>query len=330
VIRDMTYTEENLQITPDGFEPPLDEPDDMEDYEAGAGRLARRLKGFTRKLRGSLLGLAFLVGLLLGWIVIGWWLWPVKWTNSEPWLLRPEHQRTYIGLVAENYWHTGDVSRARKALAGWDGEALTELLAGMQSQASSPEEHQHLAALAEALALPNPEESLLTSFLSHKLLVMSALLSAAPLVVAMILVVSPLVRDGMKRSAELLGRGVEESDLEHELEELLIQEGQQAEEEGNGGEAGEEGEIWGEEKGEETEKEEHTTYEQGEWLDEEAEEEGQLVQNILSSVFEEEDETFDYYESLCKGLADIDIDDLVQKSREIMDQIMRSNALHQA
>lgn len=278
------------------------------------------LKDLVRGSRGTLLGLVFLAGLLLGWVVIGWWLWPVKWTNSEPWLLRPEHQRTFVGLVADDYWHTRDVSRARQALAGWDDEALTNLMATMQSQASSPEECQHLAALADALALPNPEESLLTSLLNHKILILSAVLSAAPLVAAIALAVSPLMRRGVKKHKRLLGQGVE--DLEEELEQLLAQEKeQQAQEEEQ--EAGEEEEEKEWEEGEEEE-------EGNEWLDEEIGEEDQTIQGILSGIFEEEDETLGYYASICKNLEDIDIDDLVQKSQEVMGQIVRSNTLRQA
>jgi len=28
--------------------------------------------------------LALPVGLLVGWLVIGWWLWPVQWTSALP------------------------------------------------------------------------------------------------------------------------------------------------------------------------------------------------------------------------------------------------------
>ncbi len=28
--------------------------------------------------------LSLLAGLLVGWLVIGWWLWPVQWTGALP------------------------------------------------------------------------------------------------------------------------------------------------------------------------------------------------------------------------------------------------------
>jgi hypothetical protein len=172
---------------------------------------------------------AFVVGLVLGWVVIGWWLWPVRWTNSEPWDLRPEHQRTYVALVAESYWRTGDVARAREALDGWDDEGLARLLATMMSQASTPEERQRLADLAEALALPETQEGGLTSLLDQRTIVLSALVSALPLVLAIILAVSPLLRKGYHLN-KLGGVGSAAAELEGEFERLL---------------AGEEEEDWG-------------------------------------------------------------------------------------
>lgn len=320
----MTFTEENLPITPENLDATPSGFDDMDNYKAETEKLTG-LKDLIRASRGNLLGPVFLAGLILGWIVIGWWLWPVKWTNSEPWLLRPERQMTYVGLVAEDYWHTGDISQARKALAGWDDGALANLLATMQSQASSPGKRQHLATLAEALTLPDPEESLLTSLFNHKTIVLSAVLSTAPLVVAIVLAIAPLIRNRTKKPEELLGQGVEE--LEEELGRLLAEEEEEEETQEEEQETEKEKE-WEEKEGEEEEDKEDK---ENEWLDEEIEEEeDQTMQDILSSIFEEDDETLDYYKSLCKDLEDLDINDLVKKSEEVMDQIVKSNTLRRA
>ena len=149
----------------------------------------------TRKrARILILGLGFLVGLLLGWLVIGWWLWPVKWTNSNPWDLRSDHQRTFVRLVAEDYWQTGDIQQARLVVDGWDQEALTNLIAAMANEAPSLEEREHLAALAEALQMPKPPVVSFTSLLGQEVLLFSALLVAAPLLAAVVYVAYPLVR----------------------------------------------------------------------------------------------------------------------------------------
>jgi hypothetical protein len=323
----MTFAQENLQIASEELGAAVGGSGGAKGDETVAGRLT----GFVKRSRFTLLGLAFLVGLSLGWLIIGWWIWPVKWTNSDPWLLSMEHRMTFVRLVAEDYWHDGDISYAREALTGWDRDDLTDLLATMQVQASSPEERQHLAALAEALALSDPaEDSLVATLLGQKILIWSVALAASPLAVAVVLAVSPLVRNRTGESTRRLGHGADA--FERELEELLALEEEQLAEGGEGEEWEEEeewvgeGEDWEEE---EQEEEEGGEADEDEWLDEEIGEEGQLVGDILSDIFQEEDETLAYYEALCEGLEDIDVDDLVRKAQGVLDQLVRSNALHE-
>jgi hypothetical protein len=285
------------------------------------------LKSRVAAPRGVFLGLAFLAGLLIGWVVIGWWLWPVQWTNSKPWLLHPEYQRTYVNLAAESYWCTNDLSQAREVLSGWDEETLTDLLVGMQARAASLEERQRLDALARALALPNPKKPLLSSLLDQKLLVLSTLLSVVPLVVAVILAVFPRIRNGKQRSQEALGQSLEE--LEGELERILTQEEQQETvEEDEGGEEDEKGE--GEQvpgKADDGERDGEDDYEEDDWANEEVGEDGTLVKDILADLFEEEDETLLHHEALCKDLEDLSVDDLIGKGQEVLEQLVRSNEL---
>jgi len=103
------------------------------------------------------MGLAFLVGLLLGWLAIAWWLWPVSWTDADPWDLRAEHQERYITLVAKGYARTRNADQAKEALASWENQALADLLATMQDQAPDSETRRQLADLASPLGLPRSE-----------------------------------------------------------------------------------------------------------------------------------------------------------------------------
>ena len=266
--------QEDSQFIPEEFEvasyEPGDEPDDLEGHEAHEAKRGK-FAGLIRGSRGYIIGLTFVAGLLLGWMVIGWWLWPVQWTNSDPWHLHPEHQKTFVGLVAEDFWRTSDVSRAREALAGWDDQALADLLVKMQAQASSPEARQHLEALAEALMLPETEVNLVTSLLDQKVIILGALLSALPLVLAIALAVSPLVRSRRQPGEELLAL---EEQLEGTLEELLAQEGEG--QEGQQQQQEEEEEEEEEEEKEQAEGEEEEEYEE----DEEEEEEEELVGGV--------------------------------------------------
>jgi len=310
-----------LRIISEELEAPSGESDNIEDYGAETGAQTDKFARLIREPKGYLLGVTFVVGLLLGWMVIGWWLWPVRWTNSDPQHLRPEYQRTFVGLVAEDYWQTKDISRAREALAGWDDEALADLLTAMVVQASSPEARQHLEALAEALELPEAEVNLFTSLLNQKVIILGAILSASPLVVAIVLAISPLVRSEAQQREELLAQ--EESLLEEGLEKLLAQEEErEAEEDIVIGEEEIEEEIDGK-KRKETEAEELLGEEEEIYEDEEDTD----VQTMLLGFFEDEDESLTRLQAICKGLVDIDIDDLLQRSKEVAAQLERGNSL---
>ena len=124
---------------------------------------------YIKGLRRPGIGTVFVVGLLLGWVILGWWLWPVEWSDADPWDLRPEHQAKYVSLVAEEYWQTGDLYRATTALAGWEIEALANLLAAMQCQTCGSQESQQFAALAAALRLPASNAPPLTAKASSSL-----------------------------------------------------------------------------------------------------------------------------------------------------------------
>jgi hypothetical protein len=304
----MTLMQEDLQSILEEFEPtsyePDDEPDDLEGHEAPEAKRGR-FAGLIKGSRGYIIGLTFVAGLLLGWMVIGWWLWPVQWANSDPWHLHPEHQKTFVGLVAEDFWRTSDVSRAMEALAGWDDQALADLLAKMQAQASSPEARQHLEALAEALMLPETEVDLLTSLLDQKAIILGALLSALPLVLAIALAVSPLVRNRRQPSEELLSL---EEQLEGTLEELLAQEGEGQEGQQQEGEEQEEQQAEGEEE-------------------EEEEELGGDVQDLVFSLLDEEDSALPELEAICKNLLDIDAPDLLEQAKKVAHDLSRGNAL---
>lgn len=78
--------------------------------------------------------LAFIVGLLIGWLGIGWGVWPVSYKNALPMDLRPAERNAYLAMVAESYATTGDLDAARERLATWStGEDLAETLVGLQT-----------------------------------------------------------------------------------------------------------------------------------------------------------------------------------------------------
>jgi hypothetical protein len=270
----------------------------------------------TRGSRRLFLGLAFSFGLLLGWLVIGWWLWPVQWANSDPWHLDPKYQRTFVTLVAEEYWRTSDVFQANEALAGWDRQQLADLLTTMKGEATNPETRQHLAALGEALEMPGAETALTSSLLSQKGLLLGMLLSAVPLLVAIAIVVSPLLQQKKQSPQEL--QELEEQSAE-QLEELLADvqlEDQPAQEGQQPGPAQEQEQQEGQEE----------TEEEGA---EQAEPEDQNTGGLgdLLNLFEEEDTSIATLEAFCKGLPDVSVDELFEKSKKVASHLHKSNDL---
>ena len=76
--------------------------------------------------------ITFVVGLLIGWLVIGWGLWPVTWTNALVQDLRPDLRNQYIAMVADSYAQTGNLDQARGRLSGWSDEELAQVIADAQ------------------------------------------------------------------------------------------------------------------------------------------------------------------------------------------------------
>jgi hypothetical protein len=81
-----------------------------------------------RKVLVAAVGAA-LLGLLLG-LAIGWWWWPVQWTNATPAHLRSDFQEEYVLSVAQDYAETEDLERARERLGVelWEEEELARAL----------------------------------------------------------------------------------------------------------------------------------------------------------------------------------------------------------
>ncbi len=67
---------------------------------------------------------AFIAGLIIGLVVLGWGLFPVQYTGSDPSGLVPEYQAIFIRNAAEVYSWDNNQEKLRLALSGWGGDAL--------------------------------------------------------------------------------------------------------------------------------------------------------------------------------------------------------------
>jgi len=182
-------------------------------------------------------------------------------------------------------------------------------MTGESTDSSSPEERQHLAALAEALEMPDAGGSLVDFLLSQKAILLSSILSASPLVAAMAFAAYSLMRNRTQQAEALLA--VKE---QLELEELLAGEGEEQDQE----QAEEEEE---EEEYEEDEEEEE------EYEEDEEEEIESWAQDLVFDLFEDDDTEIAQIAAICKNLPDIDASDLLKHSKQTVNDLYRGNAL---
>jgi len=279
-----------------------DAPDEAQPVEPT--NLLGRVKGSWRSLSVS-----FGVGILLGWLVLGWLIFPVKWVNTDPWDLRSQCQERYLSLVAEDYWRTADLRRVMTDLEGWDEKALARRLASMEARESNPETRQHIAALAEALKLPQAAQPFWASLFGQKAVLFSMILSALPMMVAVVLAFSSFVKRAPAEEETLEELAEEEAALSVEEAEIAVLiETQPSAAQGEG------------QKPEEGKKAEQA-------ITPEATEEQNDVTDLLTNLFDDDNESLEHLQALSKGLGDVNVDSLLKSAHEIVNNLVRVHML---
>jgi hypothetical protein len=82
---------------------------------------------------------AFVGGLLIGLVVLGWWIWPVQWTDAGPADLREEYKESYLRMAIDSFTVNQDATIAQQRIADVGenaDELLAEISADPQSQSS--------------------------------------------------------------------------------------------------------------------------------------------------------------------------------------------------
>ncbi len=101
------------------------------------------------------IGFGLLVG-VIGGVVYGWLVQPVRFTETSPLALRADFQEDYLALIAAAFAATGDLPRAQARLAllpgAGDSTRLTDLARSRLEQGKPDAEVQAIAALAAALS----------------------------------------------------------------------------------------------------------------------------------------------------------------------------------
>ncbi len=100
-----------------------------------------------------------LVGLGLG-IAIGWWLWPVTYTNTSPATLHQDYQDEYVLMIAASYEVEQDIDEARSQLQllnpAKPAAPVIELAERLRAEGGSKEDIVRVARLAQALGAGDP------------------------------------------------------------------------------------------------------------------------------------------------------------------------------
>lgn len=75
-----------------------------------------------------IVALAFIVGAIIGWILLGWVLFPVQYTNADPWDLNPAAKQTWVAMVVDSYSLNQDLALAQERLRGFDTQEVAPTL----------------------------------------------------------------------------------------------------------------------------------------------------------------------------------------------------------
>ncbi|MEW5988183.1 MAG: hypothetical protein AB1791_16260 [Chloroflexota bacterium] len=111
--------------------------------------------------------IAFVAGLVIGWFVIGWGVWPVEFTGAGPQHLHPEDQANYLRNLADLFAFDGNQDRVRQALGLWP--EADQAICALAGTSFDPADVARLTALAAVLngvgcapgaagTLPQPQE----------------------------------------------------------------------------------------------------------------------------------------------------------------------------
>ncbi|MEW5718482.1 MAG: hypothetical protein AB1817_07650 [Chloroflexota bacterium] len=254
-----------------------------------ADRLWRRLRQMSRGRLALLIGLLLLGGLVLV-------------STLTALLGQTSTQQLSMSPAMERYWRTVDIVQIQKDLKGWSREDMSRLFLTVREQTSDPETRRHIDSLGKMLRLPGFESSssLLSALVSQPIFLLGIFLSIGIWGAAVVISIAPYVR--WQRAPALVPDAAPAVPLEQSgdaiLEELLPEITLEA--------AVPEP---AEKKEEEKKPEEQPASEQSE--------EASSGLGDLASLFEEEDTSITALEQFCKNLAEIVIDDLSTKAKDV-------------
>lgn len=157
--------------------------------------------------------LAVLTGLILGWLLLNFWLQPAHEASMLPQTRRVEDPTAAVQAVADAYWRTRDLSQAQGSLAPWDANTLRTAIDQVMERAPSFEKYHQLAVLRAAVGLPEAQQSLLAFLLRQGSIRWSIAVALLPLLVALGVAIPFRHRLSSKNITEPLLQSVEPQEL---------------------------------------------------------------------------------------------------------------------
>ena len=102
-------------------------------------------------------GLAGLViGLFVGLVILGWWLWPIKWINASPQNLRPDLQQDYLSMAIQTFTRDRDIGGAQQRFKDLGPDAQSVLDAVSKSNKLPKAEVDAFASALKVTVIPAP------------------------------------------------------------------------------------------------------------------------------------------------------------------------------
>lgn len=110
------------------------------------------LMGGRKTLYSLIVG--FVVGLLIGWFVLGWGVAPVAWEDAAPVDLHPDYQKIFVRAVADSYSLHGNAELAKAVLSErWATDDLKKVFGELKAEATDEAQVQRLDALAQVVGI---------------------------------------------------------------------------------------------------------------------------------------------------------------------------------
>ncbi len=96
---------------------------------------------------------AGVVGLLLGWLIIGWGIWPVTYTDTDPSSLRADFKADYARMAVDSYARTPDVKLAQQRYQAL-GKDAARVLTSIATTANAQDVDRFRLAVTGVIAPP--------------------------------------------------------------------------------------------------------------------------------------------------------------------------------